>query len=224
MGPCLPTFLKKENISIIDSTIHSLFVTPVYVTKLKREFTNEENKFTDEIKLRCHKNIGNITSDDTYVINNKQYSSLRKELNEIVKDYFNKIICPSDDIKPYITQSWLNFTETDQHHHIHNHPNSLVSGILYINADKNNDKVKFYASAPSNRYSMIDIGTEKFNQFNSKSWWFSIETGQIFLFPSYLAHSVEMKQGKNTRISLAFNVFIKGMVGSKRELTELMLT
>ena len=208
-----------EDNNIIDSKIHSLFVTPVYITKLKREFTNEENKFTDEIKLRCHKNIGNITSDDNYIINNKQYSSLRKELNEIVKDYFNKIICPSDDIKPYITQSWLNYTDTNQYHHIHKHPNSLVSGILYINADKDNDKVKFY----NDKYSMIDIETEKFNAFNSRSWWFPVETGQVFLFPSSLSHSVETKKGKNTRISLAFNVFIEGTIGSKEDLNELTL-
>ena len=48
-------------------------------------------------------------------------------------------------------------------------------------------------------------------------------SGDIFLFPSSLAHMVETKQGKNTRISLSFNVFIKGTVGSDRDLTELIL-
>ena len=204
---------------MIDSDIHALFAMPVYITKLKREFTSEENKFTNKIKLRCCKNIGNRTSNDSNIINNKQYGSLRKELNKIVEDYFNKIICSSNNIKPYITQSWLNYTDTNQYHHIHKHPNSLVSGILYINADKDNDKVKFY----NDKYSMIDIETEKFNAFNSRSWWFPVETGQVFLFPSSLSHSVETKKGKNTRISLAFNVFIEGTIGSKEDLNELTL-
>jgi hypothetical protein len=34
---------------------------------------------------------------------------------------------------------------------------------------------------------------------------------------------VETKQGDNTRISLAFNVFIKGTVGNNKQLTELVL-
>jgi hypothetical protein len=34
---------------------------------------------------------------------------------------------------------------------------------------------------------------------------------------------VETKQGDNTRISLAFNVFIKGTVGNNKSLTELIL-
>jgi ectoine hydroxylase-related dioxygenase (phytanoyl-CoA dioxygenase family) len=71
---------------------------------------------------------------------------------------------------------------------------------------------------------MIAIQTEKFNTFNSSSWWFPVETGQVFLFPSSLTHSVGTKQGKNTRISLAFNVFIKGTIGSQKSLTELILT
>ena len=213
-------FFKKENTLIIDSKTHRLFATPVYITKLKRKFTSEENKFTNKIKSKCRENVGNRTSKDNYIINNKQYSSLRKELNKIVKDYFNKIICPSNNIKPYITQSWLNYTKTEQHHHVHDHSNSLVSGILYINADQFTDSIRFYGG----RYNMIDIETEKFNEFNSKSWWFPIETGQVFLFPSYLSHAVETKQGKNTRVSLAFNVFIKGTVGANGDLTELILT
>ena len=204
---------------MIDSNIHALFAMPVYITKLKREFTSEENKFTNKIKSGCHKNIGNNTSNNSNVINSKPFISLRKELNEIVRDYFDKIICPSNNIKPYITQSWLNYTDTNQYHHVHSHPNSLVSGILYIDADKDNDKVKFY----SNKYSMIDIETENFNSFNTTSWWFPVETGQVFLFPSSLTHSVETKQGENTRISLAFNVFIEGTVGSKKTLNELGL-
>jgi hypothetical protein len=38
------------------------------------------------------------------------------------------------------------------------------------------------------------------------------------MFPSSLTHMVENKEGTNTRISLAFNVFIKGAIGSNKEL------
>ena len=32
-------------------------------------------------------------------------------------DYLEKIICPKNDIKLYLTQSWLNYTEEKQYHH-----------------------------------------------------------------------------------------------------------
>ena len=43
------------------------------------------------------------------------------------------------------------------------------------------------------------------------------------MFPSSTTHQVETKQGDNTRISLAFNTFYKGSVGSNKNLTELIL-
>ena len=43
------------------------------------------------------------------------------------------------------------------------------------------------------------------------------------MFPSSLTHMVETKEGNNTRISLAFNVFIKGKIGNNKQLTELIL-
>jgi ectoine hydroxylase-related dioxygenase (phytanoyl-CoA dioxygenase family) len=64
---------------------------------------------------------------------------------------------------------------------------------------------------------------KEWNSFNSSSWWFPVKTGDIVIFPSSLIHSVETKQGNNTRISLAFNVFIKGTIGINNSLTELHL-
>jgi hypothetical protein len=34
---------------------------------------------------------------------------------------------------------------------------------------------------------------------------------------------VETKEGNNTRVSLAFNVFVKGKLGSYKEATELII-
>ena len=73
------------------------------------------------------------------------------------------------------------------------------------------------------KYELISAAVNKYNIFNSASWWFPVETGQLFLFPSSLIHMVETKKGNNTRTSLAFNVFVKGMLGSTKNLTELKL-
>jgi len=203
----------------VQSTIHGLFPTPIYITKLTRQFSNKENKFIEKSKLDTYKNEGNLTSNDNCILNSKTFISLKKELDEIVKDYFNKVISPSNNIKPYITQSWLNYTEQTQYHHTHAHPNSLVSGVLYINADKDNDKIKFFKPM----YQIIKPEIKEYNLYNSETWWFPVETLDVVLFPSSLTHRVEVKQGTNTRISLAFNTFIRGTVGDNKKLTELRL-
>jgi uncharacterized protein (TIGR02466 family) len=203
----------------MEATINGVFPTPIYITKIYRELTKKELSFIDKSKLDTYNNEGNTTSNDNYILNNNEFKNLKEELNLKVQDYFNKIICPANTITPYITQSWLNYTETNQYHHKHAHPNSLVSGVFYINCHEEHDKIKFF----NDNYKTIKLEVKDWNIWNSESWWFSVKTGDVILFPSSLTHMVETKQGDNTRISLAFNVFIKGTVGNNKNLTELTL-
>jgi len=203
----------------MEANINGIFPTPIYISKLDRELTPLELKFVDKNKKDFYKNDGNITSNNNYILNEKTFASIKKELDLRVQDYFQKVISPTDAITPYITQSWLNYTETNQYHHKHAHPNSLVSGVFYINCDDKFDKIKFF----NDKYKTIKPEIKDWNIWNSESWWFSVKTGDIILFPSSLTHMVETKQGDNTRISLAFNVFIKGTIGNNKSLTELIL-
>jgi len=203
----------------VEANIHGIFPTPIYISKINRKLTNEQLSFIDKTKLDVYKNEGNTTSNDNYILNHKAFKDLKTDLDLRVQDYFDKVICPANNITPYITQSWLNYTETNQYHHKHQHPNSLVSGVFYINCVEEFDKIKFF----KNGYKTIKPEIKDWNIWNSESWWFSVKTGDIILFPSSLTHMVETKEGTNTRISLAFNVFIKGTVGNNKNLTELIL-
>jgi uncharacterized protein (TIGR02466 family) len=203
----------------MEATINSIFPTPIYISKLNRDFTPLELKFVNKSKKNFTKNDGNITSKNNYILNEKPFENIKKELDLRVKDYFKKVISSTDKITPYITQSWLNYTETNQYHHKHAHPNSLVSGVFYINCHKELDKIKFF----NDKYKTIKLETKDWNLYNSESWWFTVKTGDIIMFPSSLTHMVETKEGTNTRISLAFNVFVKGTLGDNTRLTELTI-
>ena len=200
--------------------IHSIFPTPIYTTKIDREFTKQELQFVKKQKKHCYSSGGNINTNDTYILNRKEFKNIKKFLDKHCKDYLETIICPKNNIELYITQSWLNYTEKDQYHHQHAHPNSVVSGVLYFDSDKKNDKILF---SSNKGYQQIKPEIKDFNLWNSETWFFPVETGNLFMFPSSTTHQVETKKGSNTRISLAFNTFYKGTVGSNYQLTELIL-
>jgi uncharacterized protein (TIGR02466 family) len=202
-----------------EAVINGIFPTPIYMSKLDRKLTPLELKFVDKHKKDFYKNDGNITSNNNYILNEKPFANIKKELDLRVKDYCNKVLSITDGVTPYITQSWLNYTETNQYHHKHAHTNSLVSGVFYINCHEKLDKIKFFKDG----YKTIKPEIKTWNLYNSDSWWFPVKTGDIIMFPSSLTHMVENKEGTNTRISLAFNVFIKGTIGNNKNLTELIL-
>ena len=203
----------------IQSDIMGIFPTPIYSSKLNRPLSKEELSFIDKTKEDVYKNKGNTTSNNKNILEDKVFKNLKDDLYLRVKDYFDKIISSSNNITPYITQSWLNYTETNQFHHKHSHPNSLVSGVFYINCHEEYDKINFF----NDNYKSIVLDVENWNLYNSETWWVPVKTGDIILFPSSLKHMVETKQGNNTRISLAFNVFVKGNIGNEKNSTYLKL-
>tara|TARA_R100001369_G_C3265903_1_gene159057 strand:+ start:91 stop:723 length:633 start_codon:yes stop_codon:yes gene_type:complete len=210
--------MSKESIK---STIQNLFPTPIYTTKIDREFTKQELQFVNNQKNKCTQNKGNINTKDNYILNRKEFKNINKFLEKHCQNYLDTIICPKNNIKLHVTQSWLNYTEKDQYHHQHAHPNSVVSGVLYFDSDKENDKILF--SNTGYKQIVPIINDTKFNLWNSATWFFPVETGDLFMFPSSTTHQVEIKQGSNTRISLSFNTFYKGTLGSNKNLTELIL-
>ena len=205
-----------------EPVIYSIFPTPIYTTKMDRGFTKQELQFVKEQKKHCVKNQGNFNTKDNYILNRKEFKNIKKYLDKCCKDYLNRIICPKKNIEIYITQSWLNYTEANQYHHKHQHPNSVVSGVLYFDCNKENDKILF---SHDKGYEQIkpEIDDTKWNLWNSATWFFPVETGYLFMFPSSTTHQVETKKGNNTRISLAFNTFYRGALGMNGALTELIL-
>ena len=205
---------------IKEPVIQNLFPTPIYMSSIDRPFTKQELQFVKEQKKNSIKNKGNINTKDNYILNRKEFKNIKKFLDQCCKNYLEKIISPKNNIELYITQSWLNYTEVNEYHHVHSHSNSVVSGVLYFDCNKENDKITF---SNSKGYQQIKPEIDKYNIWNSETWWFALETGQLIMFPSSTTHQVETKKGNNTRISLAFNTFYKGTIGSNNQLTELIL-
>jgi uncharacterized protein (TIGR02466 family) len=148
-----------------------------------------------------------------------EMTEIREFVETAMLDYFKSVYAPKFDVTPYITQSWANFTEKGQYHHKHAHPNSIISGVFYPQADRESDKIYFYKDG----YERIKLPAGEYNPYNSESWWYETGTGDLIIFPSNLTHMVQTKQGDGTRISISFNTFVKGYIGSDESLTGLHL-
>lgn len=204
-----------------DSEIHGIFPTPVMKSQLDRALTSKEMAVFDAFAKNTRKNDGNTTSINNYVLEHDDLKDLKEFIQYYIDSFIQRIVMPKTNVNLYVTQSWVNYTKAGQYHHIHNHPNSVISGVFYINAV--NDKIHFHNKKTPNY--ILDFETDNYELFNSKSWFFEVKTNDIFLFPSTLDHNVETLDGnrEDVRISLAFNTFFKGFVGGEESLTALKL-
>jgi len=200
-------------------SIQTIFPTAILTNNISRKFTEEEYNYINNCLETRISNVGNTTSLESYVLDNPALADLKKSIEACIDYYKKEILCPKDDIEIYITQSWLNVSEKGQHHHIHNHTNSFLSGVFYIQTDDKNNKITFHRD----RYDMIKLIPKEFNEYNSKSWWLPAEVGNIIIFPSHLQHDVSINESNEPRISLSFNTFIRGTVGEAESLTKIVL-
>ena len=192
--------------------IVSLFPTALGMFNLGRDLTEEEKAVL--LNQETGPNMGNRTSIERFVLRNPALVDLKNFIQKSVDEYFNSVIAPSKDASLYITQSWLNYTDKNQWHHSHEHPNSILSGVFYV---QSTDKDKIYFE--NNKYTQIEFPTEKYNSFNSKTWWIEATQGRLVIFPSSLRHNVSQVETDTTRVSLSFNTFARGTIGAQENLT-----
>lgn len=197
--------------------IENVFPKPVGFFKYDKKLTEKQFTFLTNQEQRA--NEGNTSSCNTYILKDNILIDLKVFIEKCLFEYVLSTIAPKNTLDFRITQSWVNWTKPGQYHHKHSHPNSVISGCFYVDANKETDKIFFYRDA----YRQIQFPPSEWNQYNSESWWFPIGTNDLVFFPSNLTHMVQPIKNDNTRISLAFNVFPFGYIGDEEALTGLHL-
>jgi hypothetical protein len=193
-----------------------LFPIPVGKYVFDRDLNQEELDFIINVEKKS--NQLNLISNDFYILDNKPLKDIKTFFQKSVMDYIQKVHNPCYKIRCKFTQSWINFCESKQGHHYHTHPNSFISGVFYVKSDKS-ASIQFHNVNPI----LLEIATKEHTPFTVGVRPFDSEEKVLYLFPSYLPHSVPTNTSEQTRISISFNTFITGTIGEKRGLTELEL-
>ncbi len=153
-------------------------------------------------------NYQNWISDDQRIIERPEFAKLSASAFDNVCEYFYGIMQAKESVEIYFTESWLNKTEKGQTHHRHWHPNSILSGVIYLDTEGTSGCTRFITS----QYDAIEYDIVGSNLYNSRSWSVQPEKGTMLLFPSNVEHLVEPYEGETPRITLAFNTFVRGTV------------
>ena len=204
------------------STISAIFPCPVYIVKRDSNLSpKEEKEIRKIIKRGMVGSVGNSNSIDDDIFNGK-LKKLKQFCEQQIKIYVKEIINPKEELDFYITQSWLNITKPGEYHHEHSHQNSIISGVFYVSTEED-DKISF--SDPNMKLKeLLKFELKEYNLFNSNAWNFSSVSNELLLFPSWLNHGVKSnKKATTDRISISFNTFVRGSLGSREDMTVLIL-
>ena len=203
-----------------ESHIDSLFPTPVYSVIRDSELNLEESEeIKSIIEEGMRRNAGNENSINSYIFETK-LKKIKEFCEQQIKKYVEIIISPSQELEFYITESWINVTKPGEFHHVHYHPNSIISGVFYVNTVPE-DQINFID--PNYKIKgRLEFGQKEYNLWNSAQWWVPVVNNQLTLFPSWLEHEVKRVLGVEDRISISFNTFVRGNLGDN-QLNDLIL-
>lgn len=209
----------------VDYEILELFPTPVFTTTLPVHFSKiipwllQQEMLSEEIDSA---NYGE-RSKNSYVLDESQSADLKKHILGIAGHYGSMLGYNYNSYR--FGQSWVSLKHPGQHHTMHSHPNSLISGVFYFGETaENTPAIKFHKVIGGMNVSYI-APKEVLDKREIKYAWkeFSVEfkPGLLVLFPSYLHHSVPLNKSDKVRCSLAFNIVPEAGFGEEVNLTEL---
>ena len=164
-----------------------------------------------------------ILSKNVNLFKLKYFSRIKKECEKQLKCYTKEVLCIKQDF--YITNSWItkkSLKSGYKTHHKHSHPNSIFSGVFYLDVEDGNDQKLFFRGKPGFLDTFnFDYDYSDFNMFNSRTYWLPVNVGTCIIFPSQVFHWVDEIKTGGERIVMGFNCFVKGKFGGNGYSTDL---
>ena len=199
-----------------DYGIVPLFSCPLFV---KDDVTTEDSEveYLKSLQMERMSTDNGDYSIEKYVLDNSKVSNLKNKILKNICKYAYDELKVSENIKFYITNSWVVRHKKMDWAQDHVHSNSILSGIYYLDVGEKSGKVNFIKETSNQTVFPLhmDLPFKEWNILNSKVWTFKPQNHQLFIFPSWLLHSVDKNRSDNLRYSLAFNVYLRGKIGTK---------
>ena len=98
---------------------------------------------------------------------------------------------------------WININPPGSYNHLHNHVGSVFSGVYYVQADPEQGNIQFERSDNAEYHIPTEVAKETY--FSCTRATYAAKTNALYVFPSWLKHSVQGNFSKEDRISISFN-------------------
>ena len=198
--------------------VQPLFAVPYFRANLAHAISDEQVAFIKNLKMIPNKQ--NLISENLYIFDEPELRSMGEAVQEAL-DVFAQTVMGITDQRLYVTQSWALINEPGVGMHPHSHANSLVSGSLYYDDLPEPSSRMIFDRHTAYQQLKITPDGDKNNLYNTPVNAITPASKEVLLFSSDLNHQVEANASDKPRHSIAFNCWIKGMIGDHRDVSAL---
>ena len=187
--------------------IDGLFTCPLATNK----FDDIDNDRLFEYCMYMYKNNPSNTRSNRngwqshYLQPNQSLDELVGKVKHVGETLF-KFMKGKDEWKIELDNIWINVNTPGSYNTSHIHPRSFLSGVYYVKVPEDSGKIHFNHSCQSFTYDWDGSYFNELNNMNSAGMYYPSEEKRNYLFPSWLAHSVESNNSNENRISISYNL------------------
>jgi len=195
--------------------LHELFPVPVWEENIgvpEGTLQFVENQYYE--RMGAWGNTKSISEDKQILEKNP---ALKEHILSNVKSYAHNILLVSPHVEIEIVRSWIVLHFPGDYSDFHTHTNSIWSGVYYIECNPTSGDLIFDKTGtyPNCFLPILEPDTLGFVNATAKHHRFQPEPGSLFVFPSQLMHKADQNQSENCRYCIAFDVFIRGTIGTR---------
>ena len=204
------------------STIDLVFATSIYRAKLGG---GRAKPFLDELRTAClavaqEDSAGQNWSDEAGYKGYTSYASLNElpmpspifaelctRLEPHMLEFAQSLDFDMRGHKPIVDSIWINVLEPGGTHTGHIHPNSVISGTIYVDVPEGASAIRF----EDPRLAMMMAAPPRKAKANAHNRSFinvQPSPGTVLLWESWLRHEVPVNMAREDRISISFNAVL----------------
>jgi uncharacterized protein (TIGR02466 family) len=204
------------------TSIEHVFATSIYSAKLAGPRTKA---FLDELRMACrfiaqedqagqnwsedagYKGYTSYASLNDLPVRNPAFAELCERLQPHLVEFAAAVDFDMRGLKPVIDSIWINILEGGGTHSGHIHPNSVISGTVYVDVPKGASAIRF----EDPRLAMMMAAPPRTSRAALHNKHFVYERpspGTVILWESWLRHEVPVNMAAEDRISVSFNAVL----------------
>ncbi len=199
-----------------------IFPTPIWRTNIIPELEKHNITIEDlinqclEMKAKDQGRIVSNIGKTSYQGNNFFFNDIQKTpfektwqiLHDIVNSIYNDTWCGELNI----TNAWININEKEALNGVHNHPDSILAGCLYLQVPKNGGNFHIRRNCTEDfiyhRYGQIKTDSDNnpiYQDHIASEIAYTPAIGEVIVFPAHIMHYVGVNKSDIARFSVAFN-------------------
>lgn len=189
---------------------------PTHVFSFKGQEVNDKEMleyFEKEVKKESGKKSLNWQSSPN-LHKNKIFESLVNNIMEATKQACDAIKLDTS-YKLEITNMWGNILQQNECHPPHTHSNNVWSGTYYITQSPTQSSIQYFIGQHQSQVLLPRVSEQ--NLDNGNLIGFPSEKGRGYVFPSWLTHWVPPHPDKEARVSVAWNIILRGEYGHEKD-------